>query len=130
MLVGELLSELRKLMSVCSENLLHTQELQKWVHNKGVKSRCYTPGDKVWLNSKYIKTKQNRKLEPKFLGLFQILNLIGNQAYKLELLKKWKIHYILYVSLLKQDITRKERVEETQLELDVDNEEEYKVEAI
>ena len=59
-------------MIVCGENFHYTQELQKEVHNKGVKPRSYAPSDKVWLNSKYIKTKQNRKLEAKFFGLFRV----------------------------------------------------------
>ena len=58
--------ELRKLIIVCQKNLYHTQEFQKWAHNKGVKLRSYFPSNKVWLNCKYIKTKQNRKLETKF----------------------------------------------------------------
>ena len=53
----ELLAELRELMTVCRENLHHAQELQKQAHNKGVKPKSYASGDKVWLNSKYIKTK-------------------------------------------------------------------------
>ena len=66
----ELSTELRELMIVCRENLHHAQELQKRAHDKGVKPRSYAPGDKVWLNSKYIKTKRNRKLEAKFFGPF------------------------------------------------------------
>ena len=66
----ELSSELRELMIVCQQNLHHAQELQKRAHNKGVKPRSYAPGEKVWLSSKYLKTKRNRKLEAKFLGLF------------------------------------------------------------
>ena len=50
-------AKLRELMIVCKENLRHTQKLQKQAHNKGVKPRSYAPNDKVWLNSKYIKTK-------------------------------------------------------------------------
>ena len=84
----ELSAKLRELMIVCQKNLHHAQELQKRAHNKGVKSRSYAPGDKVWLNSKYIKTKRNRKLEAKFFGPFQVLHLVGRQAYKLELPRK------------------------------------------
>ena len=84
----ELAAELKELMIVCRENLHHAQELQKQAHNKGVKPRSYAPGDKVWLNSKYIKTKQNRKLETKFFGPFLVLHPVGKQAYKLELPKK------------------------------------------
>ena len=83
-----LLTELRKLIIVCRKNLYHTQELQKRAHNKGVKPSSYALSDKVWLNSKYIKTKQNRKLEAKFFRLFQVFHFVGKQTYKLELYRK------------------------------------------
>ena len=84
----KLLAELRELMTVCRKNLYHTQKLQKQAHNKGVKPRSYAPGNKVWLNSKYIKPKQNQKLEAKFFGPFQVLYPVGKQVYKLKLPKK------------------------------------------
>ena len=130
----ELSAELRELMIVCRENLHHAQELQKRAHDKGVKPRSYAPGDKVWLNSKYIKTKQNQKLEAKFFGPFRVLHLDEKQAYKLELPRKWRIHDIFHVSLLEQDTTKKGRVDKEvrQMEFDADDDEsgEYKVEAI
>ena len=81
----ELSAELRELMIVCQENLRHAQELQKRAYDKGVKPRNYALCDKVWLNSKYMKTKQNRKLEAKFFRPFRVLHLVRKQAYKLEL---------------------------------------------
>ena len=55
---------------------------------------------------------------------------VGKQAYKLELPNKWRIHDVFHMSLLEQDITRKERVKKVP-ELDAgDNSKEYKVEAI
>lgn len=77
-LVNKLTKELRDLISVCQQNLLHTQELQKKTHNKEIKLRSYVPGKKIWLNSKY-------KLENKFFGLFQVLHPVDKQAYKLKL---------------------------------------------
>ncbi len=62
---NELVEELRELIEVCCQNLLQAQELQKRTHDKRVKSRSYAPGEKVWLNSKYIKTKRNKKFESK-----------------------------------------------------------------
>ncbi len=85
---NELATELRNLMTVCRDNVQHAQELQKRYHEKHAKPRSYAPGEKVWLNSKYIKTKQNRKLEAKFFGLFRVLHPVRKQAYKLELPKK------------------------------------------
>ena len=126
----ELSAELRELMIVCQKNLHYAQEFQKRAHDKGVKLQNYALGKKVWLNSKYIKTKRNWKLEAKFFGPFRVLHPIGKQAYKLELPKKWRIHDVFHVSLLEQDTTRKGRVHEAE-ELDTgDDSGKYKVEAI
>ncbi len=83
--VNELAKELRELMKVWCQNLLHVQGLQKRAHDKGGKSRSYAPGEKVWLNSNYIITKKNKKLKSKFFGPFRILHAVGKQVYKLEL---------------------------------------------
>lgn len=70
-------------------------------------------GKKIWLNSKYIKIKRNKKLDNKFFGPFQVLHIVRKQVYKLELPTKLKIYDVLYMSLLEQDITRKKRVDDT-----------------
>ncbi len=128
----ELTTKLRELMTVCKENLQHIQELEKRYHNKHAKSRSYAPVKKVWLNSKYIKIKRNRKLEAKFFGLFRVLHPVEKQAYKLELPKKWRIHNVFHVSLLEQDTTKKGQVDKITSRLEFENEgnKEYKVEAI
>ena len=94
-------------MTVCQQNLSHAHELQKQGHDKGVKPQSYALGEKIWLSSKYLKTKWNRKLEAKFFGLFRVLHPVSKQAYKLKLPKKWKIYNVFYVLLLEQDITKK-----------------------
>ena len=83
----ELTKELRNLMAAYRENLQHAQKLQKRAHDKETKPRSYAFNKKIWLNSKYIKTKCNRKLETKFFGLYQVLHPVGNPVYKLELPK-------------------------------------------
>ncbi len=84
------------------------------------------------MNSKYFKTKRNRKLEAKFFEPFRVLQPVGKQAYKLEPPKKWRIYDIFHVSLLEKDTTRKGRVDETTSRLEFENEgnEEYEVETI
>ena len=95
--VEELSSEIRELIIVCHQNFYHTQKLQKQAHKEVVKSQSYALGNKVWLSSKYLKTKKNRKLKTKFLGLFWILYSVIKQTYKLELPKKYKIYNVFYV---------------------------------
>ncbi len=133
---NKLAEELKELIEVCCQNLLLTQELQKRVHNKEVKSYSYTLGEKVWLNSKYIKIKWNKKLKNKFFRSCQVLYTIRKQVYQLELPTKQKIYNIFHVSLLEQNITRKRLVDNTLLELEKDlkfeagGNKEYEVKAI
>ena len=53
--VYKLLVVLREIMIICQKNFYHVQKLQKRAHNQGVKPQSYASGNKVWLNSKYIK---------------------------------------------------------------------------
>ena len=61
-------------MAICQANLQHAQNLLKQANNKGIKPENYAFDEKVWLNSKYIKIKQNQKLEAKFYASFQVLH--------------------------------------------------------
>ena len=128
----ELATELRELMNICRQNFLHAQDLQKRAHDKGMKPRSYALGEKVWLNSKHINTKRNQKLKAKFFGPFRVLHPVGKQAYKLELPARWRIHNMFHMSLLKQDTTRKGRINEflPVPEFEAGDDKKYKIEAI
>ena len=120
-------------MIFCQKNFYHAQEHQKWAHDKGVKSKSHIRSEKLLLNSKYIKTKQNLKLKAKFFEPFRVLHSVRKQAYKLELFRKWKIYDVFYVSPLEQNTTRRGQVEKKirQIEFDIGNNSgEYEVEAI
>ena len=84
----KLFFKLQNLMTVYQRNLYHTQKLQKQAHNRGIKLQIYALGDKIWLNSIYLKTKRNYNFEAKFLYLFWVLDPIGKQVFKLKLPKK------------------------------------------
>ena len=126
----ELSSKLRELMIVWPQNFHQVQELQHRAQNKGVKSQSYASGKKVWLSSKHLKTKRNCKLKAKFLGPFQVLHPVGKQAYKLELLKKWRIDNVFQISLLEQNTTKKRQFNDMQLEFKAGNDKEYEVNGI
>ena len=131
---NKLAKELRELMDICQQNLLHAQKVQKRAHNKSVNPQSYAPREKVWLNTKYIKIKQHQKLEAKFFCPFQILHPVRKQTYKLDLPTKWKIHDVFHVSLLEQNTTRKGQMNELfpkpEPEFDAGNNKKYEVEAI
>ena len=84
---NELTKQFRNLMVAYRKNLQHAQKLQKQAHDKGFKLKSYAPSKKVWLNSKYTKTKCNWKWKVKFFKSFRVLHPVSSQAYKLELLK-------------------------------------------
>lgn len=98
-----------------------------------MKPRSYVFSNKVWLNSKYIKTKQNYKLVTKFFGLFQVFYLVKNQVYKLKLPKKYSIYDIFYVTLLEYNTLKKRRMNKINTQLGFEarnNSKEYKVKKI
>ena len=72
----KLSSELQNLIATYQQNFHHTQNLQKQAYIKEIKSQNYAPDNKICLNSKHFKIKQNCKLKAKFLGFFQVLHPI------------------------------------------------------
>lgn len=119
-------------MTIYQKNLYYAQKLQQRSHGKNRKLRNYFLGNKVWLSSKYIKTKRNQKPETKLFDPFQVLYLVKNQAYKLQLLKKWSIYNVFHVSLLKKDIIKKGQVDDdiTQMEFKYNDNNKYEVQGI
>ena len=91
---------LAELLRVLKGNLLAAQTQQAMYKDEHTKPMSYKVGDYVNLNGKNIKTKRNKKLEWKFFGPFKILECIGDQAYRLDLPKRWRIHNVFHVSLL------------------------------
>ncbi len=62
----------------------------------------YQPGQKVWLSTWDIRLRLPcRKLSPRFVGPFTILEQINPVTYKLQLPPQYKIHPTFHVSLLK-----------------------------
>ncbi|TFY53494.1 hypothetical protein EVG20_g10089 [Dentipellis fragilis] len=61
----------------------------------------YQKGDKVWLDGKNVRTTcPKAKLAAKYLGPFEITNVIGPVTYRLKLPSTWCIHPVFHASLL------------------------------
>ena len=64
-------------------------------------------GDKVFLNITPLKAslmvRKGKKLQPRFVGPYKVIQRVGNVAYKLELpLTLSRIHDVFHVSIFKK----------------------------
>ena len=65
----------------------------------------FTPfrkGDKIWLDSRNLRTLYHKKMAPKREGPFEIMEVIGPVTYQLKLPTAWKVHNVFHASVLRQ----------------------------
>ena len=62
----------------------------------------FKQGNKVWLDTRNLKTNHYKKIGPKQEGPFEITKVIGLVTYQLKLPKTWKIHNVFHAVLLQQ----------------------------
>jgi len=106
---------------------------QENVDGRRLLASSFQLGDKVWLNSKIIKTRRpSRKLDNKSHRQYEVREKIGTHAYRLDLLNTEKIHNIFHVSVL--DLAAHDPLEEQiippPLAGEVEGEEERKVQGV
>ena len=90
-----------KMREKLEARLKKAQKAQTKYYNKKHMPRTFKAGDKIYFNSKNIKsTRSFKKLDYKYYGPFEIEESVGKQAYQLKLSKKMKIHNVFHVSLL------------------------------
>jgi transposase InsO family protein len=59
-------------------------------------------GDKVWLDTRNLKTNHHKKMAPRREGPFEITEVIGPVTYRLKLPQAWKVHNVFHATLLRQ----------------------------
>ena len=123
-----------------TENLSEAQDKQKKYADPHRQDITFQVGDKVLLSTKNIqvdvqKYRPSRKFLPRFIGPFEIIQVVSPTSYKLALPDTMKIHPVFHVSLLKayKENPEKEfpnRVVQLLPSLVVNDELEYEVEKI
>jgi len=93
------------------KGLEDVQQRMRWYTDPTRKEPpAYQVGDLVMLNGRNIKTRRpSRKLDHKNYGPCQIEKIISPLAIHLTLTRKWKIHNVFHVSLLKPYRTSEHR---------------------
>jgi hypothetical protein len=61
----------------------------------------FKKGDKVWLDSRNLKTTYHKKMKPKREGPFVITDVLGPVTYRLRLPATWRIHNVFHAALLR-----------------------------
>ena len=60
----------------------------------------FEKGQKVWLDSRNLKTSYHKKIRPKHEGPFEIEEVLGPVTYQLKLPETWRIHNVFHAVLL------------------------------
>ena len=113
--------------------IMHKKAQEAMIARKpGLAYKKFEVGDKVWLDRRNLHMKTTRKLTPRRLGPFEIIEEISPVVYKLRLPETWCVHNVFHASLLTPQIITPEYGIPTDPPLPelVDGESEFEVEAI
>lgn len=100
-------------------------------YNKAHKPMQFKKGDLVGLSTKNLKLKGSKKLAPRFIGPFRVLQAISEQAYRLSLPQQYdRIHNVFHVSLLEPWRKPSRKDDESLPMPELQDEDEYEVEEV
>ena len=101
--VDDFLQQMANTLEEAKRNLLAAQEKMKRQTDTKRRHLEFDIGSKVLLSTQNLKhlAGDAKKLWPKYIGPFEILERVGQQSYRLNLPEEYKIHDVFHVSLLK-----------------------------
>ena len=78
------------------------------VRKPGLAYKKFEVGNKVWLDARNLHLKTMRKLTPRRLRPFEIIEEISPVVYKLRLPETWHVHNVFHTSLLTPQVVTPE----------------------
>lgn len=95
-----------QMIATLRSQLLAAQNRMKMQANKHRSERVFQQGDWFWLKlqpykQSTLQVRSNQKLAKRYCGPFQIMEKVGQVAYRLRLSPDIKIHDVIHVSQLK-----------------------------
>jgi predicted aspartyl protease len=105
--VADLKVEIETILDKVKSNLARAQERQATFADQHRTEKTFNVGDEVYFSTQNLKLKQpknkkltSKKLLPRYIGPFKILECRGKVAYLLDLPVIMKVHPVVHVSLL------------------------------
>ena len=112
------------------------EEMSRYYNRHRGKQSVFKVGDKVWLDSRNIKTtRPSKKFDDKWFGPFPITKVISDNVYRLKLTQAFKrVHPVFNITLLRKvhpdEIQERPKPTHPEPEIDEEGEEAYEVEEI
>jgi hypothetical protein len=119
-------------LSFARKCLIAAQQRQKALADKRRIDQEFKVGDKVLLSTKYLNlkhSKKSRKLLPKWIGPFEVVQVVGPVAYKLKMNPGWRVYPVFHVLLL-EPYRKDGRVQPPPPPIEMEGALEYEVESI
>jgi len=80
----------------------HELTRSRMIARTQLKFEPFKKEQKVWIDSRNLSTKYNKKISPKREGPFKIKDVLGLLIYRLKIPKTWKqIHNVFHATLLR-----------------------------
>ena len=97
------IDNIQKSITLARQSMLQAQNRQAKLATQRARPHSFEPDQRVLLSSKNIRLRSDGtpKLQPRWLGPFKLIRMVGKQAAELELPSTMKIHDVFHVSLLK-----------------------------
>ena len=82
--------------------MTQAQQRYKAYGDKHRRGQEFQIGDRVLINTKFLRKGSGRSLMPRFIGPHQVVKKVGQVAYELKLPASMRCHDVFHVSLLHQ----------------------------